>query len=289
MINYSDYSINSERYFHNLRFIKFLFIIKSFIFNNKMEKGISKSQILETEKLRPSDKLTNIFSGTGVGCILVAIYFLGYLYTSQNKNPNAFVQNAEKGYNDYSVSNAVGNGQKEAISGLVVLMTILVTMLIYKRRGKFFIARLVLFPILGILLILVVYVNPLRLELKNRESYTDAHAAIAVLAFLLNSVFIGLTYHCFKITYQPNLEWYKSYFYYLTILNVLFFVFCIFSILMDKKEHKNGKWNAAGHYSYSFAIFENLQVASIITVILFLGFFKEEKYKIPSDNSTLIR
>ena len=40
-----------------------------------MEKGISKSQLLEKEKLNPTDKLTNIFSGTGVGCILVAIYF----------------------------------------------------------------------------------------------------------------------------------------------------------------------------------------------------------------------
>ena len=121
-------------------------------------------------------------------------------------------------------------------------MTILVTMLIYKRKGKFFIARLILFPILGILLILVVYVNPLRLELKNRESYTDAHAAIAVAAFLLNSVFIGLTYHCFKITYQPNLEWYKILF--LLSNNFKCFIFHILYIFYSfRKRKKTSKVN----------------------------------------------
>lgn len=254
-----------------------------------MEKDICKKYNLEKEKLIPPDKLTNIFSGTGVGCILVAIYFLGYLYTSQNRNPNAFVENGEHGYNDYSISNAIGNGQKEAITFFVVLMTILVTMLIYRRKGKYFIARLVLFPILGILLILVIYINPLRLDLEDRENYTDAHVVIASIAFTLNLIFSGLNYHSFKITYQPNLKWYKSYFYYLIILNLLFLIFCLFSIASEQKENKKGKWNAGGKYSYSFAIFENLQLASIITVILFLGFFKEEKYKIPTDNSILIQ
>ena len=201
---------------------------------NKMKSYIETDDksYIETDdksyKLRPPIKIGKISATMGVFFIIVSIYFLGYLYTDKNKTPNAFVLNEnDGGYKDYSVSNAVGNGQKEAISVLVFLMLISILISIHAREGRFLIARYILITIVSILLILIVYINPLRLDINDSEKYNNAHMGLAVVAFLLNAIYIGLTYSVLKLTYDKDTKWYKSFFYYLVGLNVFFFLFCL--------------------------------------------------------------
>lgn len=239
-------------------------------------------------ELNEPNRNSKIFSFLAVTFIIIAIYFFGYLYTSKDKTPNAFEYNKNKGgYYDYSVSNAIGNGQKEVISVLVGFMLIFILINIYERKGKFWIYRSIIISVISILLVLIIYINFLRMDVSNPDKYKEPHMVLAVFAFLLNSIYIGLTYHVLKLTYQPNKKWYKSFFYYLTGLNILFFVFCLSSSLANTEEENKMKWRAAGEYSYAFATFENLQIASIITVTLFLGFYKDNQYNSPTDGALL--
>ena len=245
-----------------------------------MEYNKNSTEVFKNEPLNdPTEKSKN-FSSLAVIFIIVSIYFLGYLYTYKAETPNAFVLNAnEEGYEDYSVSNAIGNGQKEAISSLVVLMLFCIILCIKERGGKYLLIRSVIITIIVILLILIIYINPLRLDVENHEKYSEAHQGLAATAFLLNSVYIWLTYIILKNKYQNDVKWYKSFLYYLAILNFFFFIFCISCALAGEKDSKLGKWRASGNLSYAFAAFENLQIASIITVTLFLGFNKNKNFK----------
>ena len=83
---------------------------------------------------------------------------------------------------------------------------------------------MVLFGILGILLVLIVYINPLIQGLSNKteNDFTTPHFSLAGVAFVLNAIFIGLTCHAFKKEYQPFEKWYKSPIYLLVVLDILF-------------------------------------------------------------------
>ena len=223
-----------------------------------------------------------------VTSIIIAFYFLGYLYSSQ-ETPNPFEFEVDgttkRNYYDYSVSNAIGNGAKPGIASLIVFMTMLTVLLIYLRKGVYKKTRMVLFGILGILLILIVYINPLiqGLSKTTEDNFTTPHFTLAGVAFVLNAIFIGLTCHAFKKEYHPYVKWYKAPIYLLVLLDIFFLIFCFASMEAENDEEKKGKWGAAGELSNAFAAFENLQLISVIVTILLLGFYKNATSSIKLD------
>lgn len=241
-------------------------------FDQTMDTGI-------VENLQVPTRNTKLISVASITAIIVAFYFLGYLYSSR-ENPNPFEFDVDRvtqrNYKDYSVSNAIGNGAKPAINALIIFMTMLTVLLIYIRKGFYYKSRMVLFGILGILLVLIVYINPLIQWLSNKteNDFTTPHFSLAGVAFVLNAIFIGLTCHTFKKEYQPFEKWYKSPIYLLVVLDILFLIFCLSSIAAEDDEDKKGRWGAAGELSNAFAVFENLQLISVIVTILLLGFYK---------------
>ena len=232
------------------------------------------------EPLSPPERNTKIISILSVTAIIIAFYFLGYVYSSR-ESPNPFEIKVnppvkKRKYNDYSVSNAIGNGAKPGINALIVFMTMLTVLLIYIRKGTYYKWRMVLFGILGILLILIVYINPLirGLSKETEKDFTTPHFTLAGIAFVLNAVFIGLTCRAFKDQYDPGTKWYKAPIYLLVLLDVLFLIFCLGSMAVEDEEEDNGRWGVAGELSNAFAAFENLQLISVIVTILLLGFYK---------------
>ena len=129
---------------------------------------------------------------------------------------------------------------------------------------------------LSLLLILIVYINPLiqGLSTKTENDFTTPHFTLAGVAFVLNAIFIGLTCHTFKKEYQPSAKWYKSPIYLIVVLDILFLIFCLASMEAENDENNKGRWGAAGELSNAFAAFENLQLISVIVTILLLGFYK---------------
>lgn len=238
-----------------------------------------KTSIIPEENLQVPTRNTKLISVVSITAIIVAFYFLGYLYSSQ-ENPNPFQFDVDgvtqRNYKDYSVSNAIGNGAKPAINALIIFMTMLTVLLIYIRKGFYYKSRMVLFGILGILLVLIVYINPLiqGLSSKTENDFTTPHFTLAGVAFVLNAIFIGLTCHAFKKEYQPFAKWYKSPIYLLAVLDILFLIFCLTSMEAENDENNKGRWGAAGELSNAFAAFENLQLIAVIVTILLLGFYK---------------
>ena len=237
------------------------------------------TSIIPDENLQAPNRNTKITSTVSVTAIIIAFYFLGYLYSSR-ETPNPFEFDVdgvtERNYKDYSVSNAIGNGAKPGINSLIIFMTMLTVLLIYIRKGVYYKVRMVLFGILGILLVLIVYINPLiqGLSKSTEDNFTTPHFSLAGVAFVLNAIFIGLTCHAFKKEYQPGLKWYKAPIYLLLVLDIFFLIFCLASIAAEDDEDKKGKWGASGELSNAFAAFENLQLISVIVTILLLGFYK---------------
>lgn len=72
----------------------------------------------------------------------------------------------------YSVSNAVGNGLREAIAGFIVTGGLLACGLVYKKIISFGLKLISIFIIICILSLLigVVYVNPCRYSLSDLDS-----------------------------------------------------------------------------------------------------------------------
>lgn len=244
--------------------------------------------ISSPEPLQPPDRNCKIISIASVTAIIIAFYFLGYVYSSQ-ESPNPFEFEVDgttkRNYKDYSVSNAIGNGAKPAINSLIIFMTMLTVLLIYIRKGVYYKPRMILFGILGILLVLIVYINPLiqGLSKKTENDFTTPHFTLAGIAFVLNAIFIGLTCHAFKEKYQPSEYWYKTPIYLLLVLDIFFLIFCLASMEAENEEDKRSRWGAAGELSNSFAAFENLQLISVIVTILLLGFYKNSAPFIKSD------
>lgn len=200
---------------------------------------------------------------------IISIYFLGYLYSSR-KNPNPFKNNCvNPKFADYSISNAIANGHRNSMTALISIMIVLSSVLLYIRKGDYFILRICILVIIGILFISITYINPYASCGKNKN-HIGAHFILAGIAFLLNLFFIGLT--CYSLQ-NKNISWYKNPIYIVFIINIILLILNFSFILTEIKRKKQLRWGVAGELSYAFAVTENLQLFITMIIIAMIGFY----------------
>ena len=216
-------------------------------------------------------KNVNIYSRTlsiiSLIIFIVIIYFLSYLYASK-QIPNPFETNCtQPEHKDFTISNAIGNGNKYSIIPLTIIMIVLVSILIYMRKGLYYKLRLCIFIIIGLLFISLTYINPYYLCNKRQKTL---HFILAAFAFSLNLLFIGISCYALK---NENTKWYRSPIYIIFLVNFILLILCFSLVLSEQKKEDKLHWNVAGRLGNLFAITENLQLIITMTIIVALGFY----------------
>lgn len=226
----------------------------------------------------------------GVSFVVLAIYIFGYLFAENN---GAFEENR---YTDneknYSVSNAIGNGNKiifsifTAIGVLLILMSH-VEFKIYANKFSMASKGLMMFLLLaiGALVIAIAYINPLRddIDKEKADSYNGKHVILAAVAFSLVSLYVLLTG---IVLLRLQCDGISQLMIMLTVLtNLAGLIGCVvFAVQKDKWGHKGittdpndtnkTKIENAGRL---FEIAENLQVVSLLLIVLLAG-WSEKRY-----------
>ena len=226
----------------------------------------------------------------GVSFILLAIYVFGYLFADNN---GAFEKNRyfddEK---NYSVSNAIGNGNKAVFIlflflGLFFILMSHTHFKIYGTKSSMSSKGLMMFILLviGALVTSIVFINPLRddIDKEKAKSYTDKHVVLASITFTLVSLYVLLTG---TVLYRLQNDGIAKITIILTVLtNLVGLIGCvIFAIQKDKWGHKGvtDDPNDANKHKIKnagrlFEVSENLQILSLLFIVLFAG-WSEKRY-----------
>ena len=223
----------------------------------------------------------------GVLFILVSIYIFGYLFASHN---GAFDKHRYEDVDDaknYSVSNAIGNGNKELFSifvsfGLLLILLSHGEFRIYSTKYSITSKGLMMFLLLaiGALVISIAYINPLRDDISEEksDSYNSKHVILAAIGFGLVSFYVLLTGVLLLRVQCDGLS--KALIITTMLINITGLSGCVyFAITKDKWGHdkkKNSK--KIKRSGILFEVCENLQVISLIFIILYAG-WSEKKYK----------
>lgn len=226
----------------------------------------------------------------GVSFILFAIYIFGYLFAENN---GAFEEhrytNSEK---NYSVSNAIGNGNKVIFAlflflGLFFILLSHTQFKIYGSKFSMTSKGLMMFILLviGMLVTTIAYINPLRddIDKEKAESYNSKHVVLAAITFSLVSLYVLLTG---TVLYRLQNDGIAKITIILTVLtNLVGLIGCvIFAVQKDNWGHKgittdpnNTNKHKIENAGRLFEVAENLQVLSLLFIVLFAG-WSEKRY-----------
>ena len=206
-------------------------------------------------------------------------YVAGYAYAALFTDAFKIRSENNEHYIDFSVSNAIGNGNRTFISILTAIILICAIICIHARAGRLSLVRTVSFAIISGLLVAIVYINPLILSLddKTRKKYSTPHFVLASIAFSISAFYIALTYFSlYKSMKKGKTKKSKltmAVMIILVVVNTLSLIGCFASKMIEKQTTKQLQWGVSGELSKSFAVFENLQILSLITTFVFLGFY----------------
>ena len=124
----------------------------------------------------------------GVLFLFVAVYITGYAIAYKNK---AFDKSGFYHDRNLTVSNAVGNGEKEAVATLSFIGALIIIFSLYKTNiyPSDNIKYIMMFSVLliGSLFVSIIYINPLiqGLDKEKMDDYDKKHPILAGVAFLI--------------------------------------------------------------------------------------------------------
>lgn len=216
-----------------------------------------------------------VFALSGVFLLLISVYITGYAVASSNK---AFRKDIVR---NYTVSNAIGNGQREATAVLSFTATLCIIISlyytdIYKNSNNVRYITMFLLLLIGSLFVSIIYINPLIIGLsdKKEEDYDKKHPILAVAAFFLVLFYTLLTstlmYKYLNLTYRQ-----KVLLGIIVFINIVGFIICLASAVEVKKW---GIETSRGMVDEKlFEISENIQVIALLMIILYIAFVSKTK------------
>lgn len=192
--------------------------------------------------------------------ILIGIFGFGYGWT---ENKYGFTD-------DFSVSYAIGNGEKPAITAFIVIGTLLALVLIGLRKGAFMITRLIFVILIAALLIALMYINPLIIGEfpEDTDKVNQEHGALAIAAFTSALIFNILTYVAIG-KYNGGS---KALVWTLGVLNVIFYLlmYVIVYILSVNIENYFNSRSQMEEREFGAAV-EIIQILFFLTAVILTG------------------
>ena len=189
-------------------------------------------------------------------------------HTQITKNLQMIVVNA-------SVSSAIALGQPEMVSISIAIATCLLVYNLYLRKGKFVWLRYFLLTVIGILLILIVWINPFNpIERGSDFNKVDnEHGNLAISAFTINLFYNLFTYVLLYLTYRNTPTLLLTIFLFLAALasyaGLIAFQIATFEGLMNKETIKE--------HDAEFSILENLQILFFLITGTLIAFYHSGK------------
>lgn len=210
---------------------------------------------------------------TGVFYLLIAVYITGYAIASKN---NAFDKSGFYHDRNFTVSNAIGNGEKEAVATLSFIGALIIIYSLYKTNiyPNNNVKYIMMFSILliGSLFVSIIYINPLiqNLSKEKIDDYDKKHPILAGVAFLIVLLYVAANSY-FMVSRDKNMNT-KLILGGIVLLNIAAFITCIVSTL------EKNRWgyditnaNKVKTAGILFEISENVQLLCLLTIITYVG------------------
>lgn len=206
-----------------------------------------------------------LVSSSSIFSFLLALYVFAYALDKRKVEDK-----------DFTISRAIADGNSE-VAGVIVFVIIGALLLLYlqylRKFNKFYYTRFAIIPIITALFISLIYVTPYEKDgtVSSDENVNDAHAGIAIAAFLLVYTYNMLTYYIFYKTYKVKLPLFFMAF------NTLILIALFIPVMLMEKEIFSAKAiesDDINNDQIAFATFENVNFLSLLFVVFLLGFYK---------------
>jgi len=206
-----------------------------------------------------------LVSSSSILSFLLALYIFAYALDKRKVDAK-----------DFTISRAIADGNSE-VAGVIVFVIIGAILLLYlqylRKFNKFYYTRFVIIPIITALFISLIYVTPYEKDgsVSKDENVNDAHAGIAIAAFLLVYTYNMLTYYIFYKKYKVKLPLFFMAF------NTLILIALFIPVMLMEKEIFSAKaieTDDIKNDQIAFATFENINFLSLLFVVFLLGFYK---------------
>ena len=162
------------------------------------------------EKITTENRNNKLIAFAAVLSIIIGIFGFGYGWTEDHD-----------GFGDnFTVSYAIGRGEKPVIAFLIAIGGLLSAYLVYRKQNGLTKTRIFLITLIAILLISLMYINPWNPgHDPSNQNISKQHGGLALSAFTVTLIFNLITFHILRKETGKDLLFIS-----LSVLNVIVYL-----------------------------------------------------------------